>query len=108
MSTAAKRRLLGDYKKYQQEAAGLGVLLKPRPDNMMICEAIIFGPDDTDWEGAILQLLIEFGPKFPSEPPKIRFLTQMFHPNVYLNGNICLDLLDKAWSPLYSCTTILT
>lgn len=54
MSTQAKRRLLVDYKKYQQDAAGLNVLLKPKPDNMMICEAIIFGPDDTDWEGAVL------------------------------------------------------
>jgi len=54
MSTAAKRRLLSDYKKYQQEAHELGVLLKPRPDNMMIWEGIVFGPDDTEWEGAIL------------------------------------------------------
>lgn len=54
MSTLAKRRLLGDYKNYQQNAAGLNILLKPRPENMMICEAIIFGPDDTDWEGAVL------------------------------------------------------
>ena len=108
MSTAAKRRLLSDYRKYQQEAADLRDLLKPRPDNMMICEAIIFGPDDTDWEGAVIQLMMEFTEKFPSEPPKVRFLTTMFHPNIYANGNICLDILDKKWTPLYSCTTILT
>ncbi len=42
---------------------------------MMCLEAIIIGPDDTEWEGGIFKLMIEFGPKFPSEPPKVRFLT---------------------------------
>ena len=42
---------------------------------MMLFEAIIIGPDDTEWEGGIFKLMIEFGPKFPSEPPKVRFLT---------------------------------
>jgi len=83
-------------------------LIKPLPDNMMVFEAIIIGPDDTEWEGGIFKLMMEFGAKFPTEPPKVRFLTQMFHPNIYLNGQICLDILDKAWSPLYDCTSILT
>jgi ubiquitin-protein ligase len=75
---------------------------------MMNCEAIIIGPDDTEWEGGIFRLMIEFGAKFPSEPPKVRFLSQMFHPNIYTNGQICLDILDKAWTPLYDFTAILT
>ena len=75
MTTAAKRRLLNDFKKYQQEAAGLNILIKPRPDNMMNCEAIIIGPDDTEWEGGIFRLMIQFGAKFPSEPPKVKFLS---------------------------------
>ena len=86
MTTAPKRRILQDFKRYQQEAAGLNVLIKPLPDNMMVFEAIIIGPDDTEWEGGIFKLMMEFGAKFPTEPPKVRFLTQMFHPNIYMNG----------------------
>lgn len=61
MSTAAKRRLLSDFKKYQEEAPGLGIIIKPDPENMMVCEAIIIGPDDTEWEGGIFKLIVEFG-----------------------------------------------
>ena len=73
----------------------------------MICEAIIFGPDDTEWESGVFKLLLEFTEEFPNKAPKVRFLTKMYHPNIYANGNICLDLLDKNWSPVYDYQAIL-
>ena len=56
MSTIGKRRLLQDFRQFQRDAAGEGVLLKPKSTNMMICEAIIFGPDDTEWESGVFRL----------------------------------------------------
>ena len=56
-------------------------------------EAIIFGPQDTIWEGGVFRLLIEFTAQYPKEPPQVRFLTQIFHPNIYKDGKICLDIL---------------
>lgn len=31
----------------------------------------------------------------------------MFHPNIYDNGNICLDVLDNKWNPMYDTCAIL-
>ena len=32
----------------------------------------------------------------------------MFHPNVYNDGSICLDILSHMWSPVYDVSSILT
>ena len=58
--------------------------------------------------GGTFQLLLEFTEDYPSKPPVVRFITKMFHPNIYADGKICLDILQNQWSPIYDISAILT
>jgi hypothetical protein len=74
----------------------------------MLWQAVMFGPDDTPWEGGTFNLLMEFGEDYPNKPPKVRFACNIFHPNVYGDGQICLDILGSNWSPIYDVAAVLT
>jgi hypothetical protein len=45
---------------------------------------------------------------YPNKPPKVKFVSKIFHPNVYADGAICLDILQNQWSPIYDIAAILT
>ncbi len=80
----------------------------PGDNNIMLWNAVIFGPHDTPFEDGTFKLTIEFNEEYPNKPPKVRFISQMFHPNVYGDGGICLDILQNRWSPTYDVSAILT
>lgn len=68
----------------------------------------IFSPHDTPFEDGTFKLTIEFTEEYPNKAPTVRFVSKMFHPNVYADGGICLDILQNRWSPTYDVSAILT
>lgn len=65
------------------------------------------GPKDTVYDGQRYRLLLEFPNSYPYSPPSVHFLTKCFHPNIDLQGALCLDILKEKWSALYDVRTIL-
>lgn len=83
MTTNARMRLVKDLKRFQSEES-VGIFAVPHENNLMIWEAVIFGPDDTPWEGGTFKLSLEFTEDYPVKPPNVKFITDMFHPNSIL------------------------
>lgn len=107
MSTAARRRLMRDFKRMQTDPPA-GVSASPVPDNVMTWNAVIIGPADTPFEDGTFRLVMHFEEQYPNKPPSVKFISQMFHPNVYATGELCLDILQNRWSPTYDVAAVLT
>jgi ubiquitin-conjugating enzyme E2 C len=70
-----------------------GISAFPEGGNLLRWIATIQGPNDTVYQGLSFKLLIEFPLTYPYAPPAVTFDTTCYHPNVDLNGAICLDIL---------------
>ncbi|XP_065505331.1 ubiquitin-conjugating enzyme E2 T [Caloenas nicobarica] len=74
--------------------------------------AQILGGADTPYEKGVFNLEIVVPERYPFEPPKIRFLTPIYHPNIDSAGRICLDVLKLppkgAWRPSLNISTLLS
>ena len=69
--------------------------------------ATLLGPEGTPYAGGLFSLAIQFPTDYPFKPPKIAFLTKVYHPNINSNGGICLDILKDQWSPALSISKVL-
>lgn len=85
-----------------------GVSASPLPDNVMKWNAVIIGPSETPFEDGTFRLILQFDEQYPNKPPVVKFILEMFHPNVYASGELCLDILQNRWSPTYDVSSILT
>jgi ubiquitin-protein ligase len=65
-------------------------------------------PAETPFEDGSFRLTLTFTDSYPTRPPTVRFISDMFHPNIYANGELCLDILQNRWSPTYDVAAILT
>ncbi|CBF78202.1 ubiquitin-conjugating enzyme/RWD-like protein [Aspergillus recurvatus] len=84
-----------------------GINAVPHDDNLRYFDVSIHGPTSSPYEGGIFRLELFLPEDYPMVPPKIRFLTKIYHPNIDRLGRICLDVLKSNWSPALQIRTIL-
>jgi ubiquitin-conjugating enzyme E2 G1 len=78
-----------------------------------------FPPIGSLYEGEYYNGIISFPNDFPNNPPQIKFITPLFHPNIYNNGIICISILhspgedqfnyelaNERWLPVHTLSSI--
>ena len=85
-----------------------GVTVTVMNDNVMTLQGSIKGPIDSPYQAGVFLVEIKIPQDYPFAPPKMRFITKVWHPNVSSQtGAICLDILKDAWSPALTMKTAL-
>lgn len=76
-------------------------------DDIFHWNATIMGPEDSPYYGGVFFIDIKFPQDYPYKPPKMRFTTKIYHPNISKNGFICVDILKNNWSPALTISKVL-
>lgn len=77
-------------------------------DDIFQIEICFLGPLETPYEELINTIHIKLNNQYPNKPPIIKFINKIYHPNIdSKNGNICLDILNDNWKPIFTLRTIM-
>jgi len=109
----ASRRVLKDIQRAQEPLMQeQGIWYHMDEVNLTKGIAMIRGPPGTPYEGCLLTFSIQFPYDYPFSPPKVLFLTSdgrtRFHPNLYVEGKVCLSILGTFSGPSWSGTQSLS
>ncbi|TRY72017.1 hypothetical protein TCAL_09606 [Tigriopus californicus] len=120
MASTALRRLMAEFKQLSENPPE-GLMAGPISDeNYFEWEAAITGPQDTVFEDGVFIARLTFPQDYPLNPPKMKFMSKIFHPNIYADGRVCISILhapgddpmgyeqsSERWSPVQSVEKVL-
>ncbi|GJU96662.1 NEDD8-conjugating enzyme Ubc12-like protein [Tanacetum coccineum] len=75
-------------------------------DDLMNFEVTI-RPDDGYYVNGTFTFTFQISSIYPHEAPKVKCKTKVYHPNIDLDGNVCLNILREDWKPVLNINTII-
>lgn len=105
------RRLMKEWKEWNTVSGQYPDISSMQPDteNLFLWSVVINGPKSTFYAGGKWNITIECPTSYPMEPPQVRFLTPICHPNIHWKtGEVCLDVLKSNWTPAWTLVSIVT
>ncbi|CAK5061676.1 unnamed protein product [Meloidogyne enterolobii] len=91
-----------------KELQDMGITVEPVNENMSEIIGRIRGPPDSPYSDGTFVLDIRLPNDYPFQPPKVKFITRIWHPNISSQtGAICLDILKDQWAASLTLRTVL-
>ncbi len=78
----------------------------PDPDDLMNIE-LTMAPEEGFYSRGLFQFRISIPEDYPHSPPKVHCETRVYHPNIDLDGNVCLNILRQDWKPVLTLSAVL-
>uniref|UniRef100_A0A663FIT2 NEDD8-conjugating enzyme UBC12 n=1 Tax=Aquila chrysaetos chrysaetos TaxID=223781 RepID=A0A663FIT2_AQUCH len=68
---------------------------------------LLICPDEGFYKGGKFVFSFKVGQGYPHDPPKVKCETMVYHPNIDLEGNVCLNILREDWKPVLTINSII-
>ena len=104
------KRLQNEYKKLRVAVKQSKFNFIAHPDNLdnfFFWRCKLDGPEGTPYEGGRFDITMRYPADYPYKPPKVRFQTRIYHPNINKHGLVSLDILGDYWRPALTIEKIL-
>ncbi|XP_063416868.1 uncharacterized protein LOC134699107 [Mytilus trossulus] len=100
------RRLRSELKTLKSDPPE-GIKATPLDRHCCHWQASITGPQGSPYEGGLFLLYLQIPQSYPMRPPKVRFITRIFHPNISRHGDVGLDSIHHNWSLALTISKVL-
>jgi len=78
----------------------------PDPDDLLNFKLTI-QPDEGFYRNGKFCFNFKVGHSYPHDAPKVKCETMVYHPNIDLEGNVCLNILREDWKPVLTISSII-
>ncbi|KAK4456462.1 ubiquitin-conjugating enzyme/RWD-like protein [Cladorrhinum samala] len=78
----------------------------PDPDDILHF-ILYIEPDEGMYKGGRFSFTFNITPSFPHEPPKVQCREKIYHPNIDLEGKVCLNILREDWKPVLNLNAVI-
>ncbi|KAH8421426.1 hypothetical protein KR009_007473 [Drosophila setifemur] len=108
MFSLAVPRIMREFKLFREETLECSIKVELVDDQFSELLGEITGPPGTPYDGGKFALDIKVPDSYPFSPPKVRFITRIWHPNISsVTGAICVDILKDNWAAGMTIRTVL-
>jgi ubiquitin-protein ligase len=78
----------------------------PNPDDILHF-ILTIDPDEGMYKGGKFTFDFNINQNFPHEPPKVQCREKIYHPNIDLEGKVCLNILREDWKPVLNLNAVI-